>query len=140
MSRLHAMAMAIELALALALPAAAQKTPPDVDREFTAQEYAAYNAALKADKPGRTPARLVKGYVPLYPISRALSHKSGVCVLQFTVDTQGRPTEIARAQEDDRKMCDHAVIALRHWQFEPATQDGKPVVSRYRVPITYSFQ
>lgn len=140
MNALYPVAIAVA-ATGLALPADAQKLPADVKREFTAEEYVEYNAALAAGgEPGTTAARLLKGYVPLYPISRALSGVSGACVLQFAVDARGQVAEITRVREDDRRMCDHAVIAMRRWQFQPAARDGKPVASRYRVPITYSFR
>ena len=126
--------------LALAPAAGAQKVPDDVGREFTVDEYARINGAFEADGANATAARLLRGYVPLYPISRVLSHVSGVCVMEFDVGVDGTVSRLERAREDDRKMCDHAEIAMRHWRFQPATQDGMPVVRRYRVPITYSFR
>lgn len=127
------------LALLATTLASAQAKPPDVSREFTATEYDAFNAVLATSAPNATAARLDKAYVPLYPISRAMSGKTGECLLQFTVDTRGVVSRIEREREDDRKMCDHAVIALRHWRFTPATVDGVPVETRHRVPITYAL-
>lgn len=128
------------LAASLVAGAADARKPTDVDREFTAQEYAAYNRALAEGVTDTTPARLVEGYVPLYPISRALAGQAGTCVLEFDVTPEGLVDRIERTRQDDIKMCDHAVIAMRHWRFQPARRDGKPLRSRHRVPITYSFR
>lgn len=114
--------------------------PADTGREFNAAEYEALNAAFAGGAgPGSGPL-LLRGYVPLYPVSRVLSGKTGVCVLEFTIDTTGKAVDVDRVRQDDEKMCDHAVLSLRHWEFRPAVRDGVTRRTRYRVPITYTFE
>jgi len=132
---------ALALVLAAAFGGVAHAAHPfDTDREFSAAEYAAFNAALAEDAEAGTPPLMLRGYVPLYPASRILAGMTGECVLEFTIDATGKAADIVRAREDDRKMCDHAVLALRHWEFQPAMRDGSPQATRHRVPITYSFE
>lgn len=125
--------------LAAAGTAAAQDTPRDVGREFTAAEYAAHNAML-AKFDYDTPPRLLKGYVPLYPISRVMSGRTGKCVVSYTVGTDGKVSNVVGSPEDDRKMCDHAILALKRWTFSPAMRSGKVVSARMRVPISYDLR
>ena len=120
--------------------AARADKPADTGREFNAAEYETLNAAFaRGAGPGSGPV-LLRGYVPLYPVSRVLSGKTGVCVLEFTVDTAGKAVDVGRVRQDDEKMCDHAVLSLRHWEFQPAMHDGVPQRTRHRIPITYSLK
>lgn len=116
--------------------AGAQTLPAGVEREFTATEYAAYNSRLDAGgKAHRSAARLIKAYFPAYPRDVRVP---GQCVVEFTVDTHGNVRDMKRVREDDKRMCDHALIAMAGWKFQPAGRQDRPVKSRYRVPITYA--
>jgi len=132
---------ALALVLAAAFGGVAHAAhPSDTGREFSAAEYAAFNAALAKDAETGTPPLMLRGYVPLYPVSRVLAGMTGECVLEFTIDATGKAVDVARVRQDDKKMCDHAVLSLRHWEFQPAMRDGNPQPTRHRVPITYSFE
>jgi hypothetical protein len=86
------------------------------------------------------PARLLKGYLPIYPVSRLFTGTQGVCRVAFTIGANGRALRPKPDAEADRKMCDHALYALNHWEFEPATLRGEPVEFAIRIPFTYALK
>lgn len=126
--------------LALPLLALAEKPPAEGIRAMPPQAVETFNAQMADSNSGHDKAaKLLKGYTPIYPASRLLSRKEGVCRVAFTIGTDGRPTRPEPDADADVKMCDHALYALRHWEFEPAMHDGEPVESRIRVPFQYSI-
>ncbi|SKA11650.1 energy transducer TonB [Photobacterium toruni] len=62
---------------------------------------------------------------PRYP-SRALRQgKEGYVVLKFTIDTQGRPIDIAVMDAKPRRLFDkEAIRALRKWKYQPQVVNG----------------
>jgi protein TonB len=75
-----------------------------------------------------TPARLISGSSPVYPLSILLKHKAdGYALIQFTVGVDGRTHDVVALESSHKAFADHAIIAIRNWQFEPAKKDGVPV-------------
>src|SRR5690606_41718778 len=93
--------------------------PPQAVETFNAQMADSNSGHDKA-------AKLLKGYTPIYPASRLLSRKEGVCRVDVTIGTDGRPTRPAPDAVADVKMCDHALYAHRLWEFEPAIREREP--------------
>ncbi|MEC6881947.1 energy transducer TonB [Photobacterium piscicola] len=62
---------------------------------------------------------------PRYP-SRALRQgKEGYVVLKFTIDTQGRPIDIAVMDAKPHRLFDkEAIRALRKWKYQPQVVNG----------------
>lgn len=61
-------------------------------------------------------------------------------VLVFTVDANGRPTDVAAESlaGADRRQLDSAVASLSRWRFEPEQVAGQPVASPMRLVVTFS--
>jgi hypothetical protein len=75
------------------------------------------------------PARLVTATAPLPPANAV----EGTCVLaEVPVDTRGRIGEIT-ILHGLGPFNDSATRAIKQWQFNPATLDGKPAASRVGV-------
>ena len=87
-----------------------------------------------------TPPRVLEAYVPVYPVSRLLSGKTGSCKVSFTIGADGTATDARPDPDADEKMCAHGLYALRHWRFSPATKDGQPVTTRFRMPFDYDIR
>lgn len=75
-----------------------------------------------------------KQAMPLYRVeprfpTRALRQKlEGYVLLTFTIDTQGRPTDIVVTDSQPRRVFDkEALRAVRKWKYQPQIQGGKPV-------------
>jgi len=95
--------------------------------------------AMAAEEGFDSPTRIIKGFTPIFPASRLMTGTEGRCHVVFTVNSAGRAENMERDPEADEKMCDHAIYALRHWEFAPAMKDGKPVRTRFRMPFSYEI-
>jgi TonB family protein len=57
-------------------------------------------------------------------------------VLEFVVDTAGKPAQIASATPDaDAELVSAVLAAVEKWQFAPALADGKPVARKVALPV-----
>jgi TonB family protein len=57
-------------------------------------------------------------------------------VLEFVVDTAGKPTLIAsETPSADSELVAEVLSAVEQWQFAPALADGKPVARKVSLPV-----
>jgi TonB family protein len=57
-------------------------------------------------------------------------------VLEFVVDTTGKPTLIASATPGaDSELLASVLAAVEQWHFAPALEDGKPVARKVALPV-----
>lgn len=84
-----------------------------------------------------TAPRLVRGKSPVYPVTDVVAGDSGASVVVFTVATDGSTKDAVIESADNERFAAHALVALRDWQFEPATRDGKPVEAVLRQRFEY---
>lgn len=57
-------------------------------------------------------------------------------VLEFVVDTTGKPTQIASGSPAaNRELVASVLAAVEQWQFAPALADGKPVARKVALPV-----
>ncbi|AJR05910.1 energy transducer TonB [Photobacterium gaetbulicola] len=65
---------------------------------------------------------------PKYP-SRAMKQGAeGYVVMSFTIDPQGRPTDISVLDAKPRRLFEReAIQALRKWKYQPKVVDGKSI-------------
>lgn len=104
-------------------------------------DIARLNASLaKPSDKYDTPARIVKAYVPIYPISRYLSGRTGTCAVEMTIDVSGKATNLKPDPAADEKMCAHALYALRYWEFSPAAKAGRYAPVSFRMPFNYDLK
>ncbi|HZH42838.1 MAG TPA: TonB family protein [Lysobacter sp.] len=76
--------------------------------------------------------------VPVYPPEALQKGIGGTVVLLVDVGADGVPTDVRVERAEPAGVFDAAAIeAVRKWRFPPATEDGKPVAGRVRVPITF---
>jgi Gram-negative bacterial TonB protein C-terminal len=57
-------------------------------------------------------------------------------VIEFVVDTTGKPTLIASGTPGvDHELVTAVLAAVEQWQFAPALADGKPVARKVALPV-----
>jgi TonB family protein len=57
-------------------------------------------------------------------------------VLEFVVDTTGKPTLITSGSPAaDRELVASVLAAVEQWRFAPALADGKPVARKVALPV-----
>jgi len=57
-------------------------------------------------------------------------------LLEFVVDTTGKPTLLASATPGaDAELVAPVLAAVEQWRFAPALEDGKPVARKVALPV-----
>ncbi|NVH48849.1 energy transducer TonB [Photobacterium damselae] len=65
---------------------------------------------------------------PRYPARALKQGAEGYVVLQFTIDTQGRPSDISVVEAKPRRLFERdAMRALRKWKYQAKVIDGQAV-------------
>ncbi|AWK83909.1 TPA: energy transducer TonB [Photobacterium damselae] len=65
---------------------------------------------------------------PSYPARALKQGAEGYVVLQFTIDTQGRPSDISVVEAKPRRLFERdAMRALRKWKYQAKVIDGQAV-------------
>lgn len=82
-----------------------------------------------------SPARLLRGKSPVYPIEQLLTGKTSYAEVAFTVAEDGSTRDIHVVEAERPVFGRHLAAAVQGWQFEPARKDGEPVAS----PMTVAF-
>lgn len=77
--------------------------------------------------------------MPLDPATRILKNQTGECALEFTIDENGKATGIQRAQQTHESMCNHAVYALKLWEYTRASRDGFDLPFTVTTPFGYTL-
>jgi TonB family protein len=87
-----------------------------------------------------TPARVVKQVMPKFPPGASRFGIGGDLVVQIVIDTNGQPTlpRIVHALPAPT-LSFVALEALKHWQFEPARQNGEPVPMVFDLTVHYKL-
>jgi TonB family protein len=61
-------------------------------------------------------------------------------VLEFVVDTAGKPTSITSVTPGaDAELVSSVAEAVAQWKFAPALVDGKPVARKVALPVTIAL-
>lgn len=65
---------------------------------------------------------------PRYPAKAMKRGAEGYVVMSFTIDEQGRPTNVKVTEAKPRRMFEReAVKALKKWKYQPKVIDGKAI-------------
>lgn len=96
---------------------------------FEASSY--YTGHGDADE-NTTPPRIIKSQPVIYPVSMLMSGVPGEAVIVFTIGTDGRARDFEVQSATNEKFADHAIIALKEFEYVPATRNGEPILSRGR--------
>jgi TonB family protein len=75
---------------------------------------------------------------PAYPRQALREHEEGTVLVLAQVDVQGHVSDARVVGHSGSFALDRAAMnEVRSWQFQPALQDGKPVVASVQVPVNY---
>lgn len=118
--------------------------PPDPDTEFvvtapsSVPEPEELSAAVDMSTEGLEPPRPIRRVQPRYDPERARRGVQGRVDIQIVIDESGK-VEFARVINgtEDEELDRLAVVAVRQWEFAPATLSGEAVPVRAVVTINY---
>jgi TonB family protein len=104
---------------------------------------AAY-AAEEAQPPVAVPVEVYKNPTPInllpppYPDGQLIQREEGWVILNMMVDREGKPYEATVVESTGNPMLDRAALAgVKHWRFEPAVMDGKPIDAAFSQKVTF---
>ena len=66
-------------------------------------------------------------FAPTYPLNAKQKGEEGWVIVNFMVDTHGKPYEISVVEYSDKEFINPTLKALEKWKFEPALFEGKPI-------------
>lgn len=86
------------------------------------------------------PPRKEYAPAPQYPAGKRDACLEQPLVIEVVVGRDGRPYAPRLAQPGDSVLFFITAETLRHWRFEPARLDGKPVSTFYRLTVNYRMR
>jgi protein TonB len=77
---------------------------------------------------------------PEYPPDAARRGIEGSVDLSFTVDPEGKVTDVIVDHSEPTDIFDRAAaLAVRRWRYEPKLMSGTPVEQRMQVHLTFKL-
>ena len=87
-----------------------------------------------------TPAVLVKQQPARYPTAAMRTRQEGWVLVSFTVDPDGRTSNVKVAESQPRHVFDRAAIdAMERYRFTPATRNGEAISSNKQQRIEFKL-
>jgi len=83
-------------------------------------------------------AKLVRATTPVYPPDAMLNYITGDVKAELVVEANGKVGEV-KVISGPKALRDAAVEALKKYEYAPATQDGKAVVSKTMATVKFWF-
>jgi len=87
--------------------------------------------------PGTTPPHAISAPDPDYPEAARRAKIQGTVIVQCVVGSDGRVHDARVATSLSKDLDASALNAVRQWQFEPATKDGKPLTVWVKVEVSF---
>jgi TonB family protein len=81
---------------------------------------------------------LTKRVQPKYPALAEMAHIQGDVLLRIAIDEKGRVGE-AKGVSGHPMLLEAAIPAVKAWQFDPFTEDGKPIAVHALVKIAFDL-
>ena len=86
-----------------------------------------------------TVPKVVESDLPDYSEFARSHNLKGTVVIEALVDEKGAVFAADIVQSVHRELDKAALAAVSDWRFEPATEDGQPVMKVVRIPIEFDL-
>ena len=75
--------------------------------------------------------------VPIAVVSPSVGpeYNGATVQLEFTVDTNGKPSAFSVKSATDQALATSVVAAVKQWRFKPVVKDGVPVATKVVLPV-----
>jgi protein TonB len=108
----------------------------EIERKKVAAERSRIRAtAVRVSGPVRPPHK-IRDVAPVYPAMARSAHIDGTVQLEATVGQDGKVVD-ARVLQSVPMLDKAALDAVQQWQYEPATQNGKPIPVLLKVNVKF---
>lgn len=134
MSRISQLVIVSFLALSL-IACSATPTDPNTSRAGRSMPERTFDYCRPWSP---TPARVVAGRAPIYPVNRFIAGHDGYAIVEFEISDQGKAGNFVNVESSHSSFYAHTKLAIQDWTFEPAIIDGEPVTvhCRFRQDFT----
>jgi uncharacterized protein (TIGR03790 family) len=85
------------------------------------------------------PARLISKAPIKYPVDAKFSRVEGVVVVDLVIDEMGQVMK-ADIVRGDRRLAKAVLDSVKLWRFEPELENGRPIMSRCTIPVTFRIK
>ncbi|MDE2156236.1 MAG: energy transducer TonB [Xanthomonadaceae bacterium] len=101
---------------------------------------AAAGTANSAGAGQNSEAVLLAGSVPRYPREALRTHQSGWVVVSFTIEPNGRTSDVTVVSAEPRRVFDRAAMdAVNRYRFKPAMRNGVAVSTQRQQKIEFNL-
>ena len=83
--------------------------------------------------------RVLRKVDPKYPEAARRANREAVVTVEFTVDVDGKATDIKVTEPKGFGFDEAAIEAIKRWRFTPAKKDGESVPMRVRQRIRFNL-
>ncbi len=121
--------------------ARAAATPKPTQSNPAAKEEPGSTGATAAAASGQnSEATLVKAEAPVYPREALRSHQTGWVIVSFTIDPNGRTSNVHVLNAQPRRIFDRAAMeAVGRYRFTPAMRNGVAVATTRQQKIEFNL-
>ena len=116
--------------MSFALAAHGQTQPPESTDLGKTSPGPAYRV-------GVSPPKAIYSPDPEYSETARQAKLQGTCVLWLVVGPDGKPRDIRVLRTLGLGLDEKAIEAVKHWRFEPAMKDGKPVAVQINLEVNF---
>ncbi|MFT3782722.1 MAG: energy transducer TonB [Nibricoccus sp.] len=92
---------------------------------------------ISADDADKKP-RAIKTVQPIFPFELKRRGISGEVMLEFIVDTDGKPSQIRVVRYTAKGFIAPAIQSLEQWRFKAALKNGQPVACLMQTPFIFT--
>jgi TonB family protein len=111
------------------------ESPDGLEQQNSAQTLPAFAAPISMPS---VDSAVLNNPKPPYPISSRENGEQGRVYLNACVNEHGKIDRLDLAKSSGHFSLDRSALnTVRHWEFIPAYQNGKPVSMCYRLPIHF---
>src|SRR5438132_3655756 len=89
--------------------------------------------------PGTSAPKAIYSPDPEYSEEARKAKYQGVVILGVIIGLDGHVSEIHIARPVGHGLDEKAIEAVRHWKFEPAIRDGKPVAVMVNIEVSFNL-
>jgi uncharacterized protein (TIGR03790 family) len=85
------------------------------------------------------PLRLIKKTPIQYPYEARVAQIQGTVIIDLLIDENGQVMK-ADVVHGNKMLAKAVVNSVKLWRFEPQLENGRPIVSRFTLPINFKFK
>ncbi len=95
------------------------------------------NSPIKVGTEGLIAPRVLRRVPPIYPELARKIHYEGVVILELIISKTGQVESVTVLRKEPFGLTEAAVEAVRQWEFEASTLNGRPVRIRYELSVRF---